>query len=547
MQANKEMSAMFKKMRSSVRSLSLLATSLCFISCDPSPDPKSSTEVAPAPTEAHSHDAEDHYEVIPRVVISQRSFGVKTVVIESQEHPMELEVYEDHDLVNEETKLIRNGKEVSFAESGHSYPLVGHVVGEEDSAVQLVRTERGLEGVILAKDKMFELKGDEYSPRQSHFGEVKDIMGYAHSHEHDHEHGFGHEHRGLELGGGENSGFAGVERQASNFEPGSGNCKAVSVVLVADWTHVQVLGGVWQAEFEMMRRMGEVNMIFRKQLGVRFRLRRIHSFPDRYAEENNPKFNIEYRDPTPLSQFATWKGQVEPEAALAHLFMARTSFGTLGKAKVSGLCDRQRGTSVSNYMGTGIGSTIIAAHEIAHNFGSSHDPTALHPQIMSPSRGNSTPTFSERSVQQMLRALPRFSCLKPTKCQTIRAQQPDSTPDSLPKLDLDPIDEKEPDLNVPDSDGNPPSTTKENPSGKTATNTDEDSDSKSKTKDSSSSAGAKPEAEAEPQANAPQEKSGESGALERCSMGDGASEPWSWMFTMSLLGLALRKRKQSRS
>lgn len=445
------MPSMTRATRNTIFLSSMLACSVYALACVPGDE--QNPKLAPLPptqVELHANavaaNNNDGYEAIPRVSILARSRGVQTVAIGSRKFPMEIKIHEDHDLVNAQTMMVRDGKQLPFNESGHVYPFIGHVVGEKDSSVQLVKTKYGLEGLVLSRGKMFELKGDPGSNERSFFGEVKERDAARH------EHGLHTKPRTCGTGDDDDAKamLAGVRKR--EFELGSEGCREVELVLVADWTYVKDLGGRQKAESEMLRRMGEVNLIYRKQLGVTFRVKKIYVFPDRNAKDNNPEFNRVYKDPTPLDQLAAWKREFEPDAGLVHLFVSRASFGIVGMAEMNGVCHRRRGVGVSNYLGDLLASTIVVAHEIGHNFGADHDGGMEEPKIMAPAAAVAKPMFSSGSLREMNRAMLDFRCLKPVVCKTLQTQEPDSHPEMEQEPEPDTPESENKDKPLPDDD-----------------------------------------------------------------------------------------------
>lgn len=492
--------------RSSRRVLSLLTCTFLSLVSEPAPQ----AQAAPN-HQAQAHNADNAYEVIPRVSIRARSRDLQTVNIASQRYPMELELHEDHDLVHAQTAMVRNGQPVSFNKSGHAHPLVGHVVGEPESAVQLVRTKRGIEGMVLAQGRVFELKAGPEG--RSLFGEVKDLAAFAHQQGAHTQPGT----CGVEDDDDDHTGpdAALAEVNPRNFEPGAQGCREAEIVLVADNTYINKLGSIWQAEFEMMRRMGEINLIFRRQLGVRFRVQKIYSYPD--AETSDaPPFNTARRNPTPLDEFRTWKGQTEPDVDVAHLFVARTTIGQVGLARRNSVCGGKIAASVSNYRGDAPASALLVAHELGHNFGARHDTNVVMPQIMAAATGNTDPEFSKASIQQIRRRMLGFDCLKTTRCETIRSQQPDTAAN-------------------PPSDPSAPTSEAEDQSKPLGT-------SGNAVTQSHNLANTEPAAPAIEPTNPEQSGGRGSNVLQRCTLSSSASDPSGLLLFVGVLGFALPPR-----
>jgi len=150
-----------------------------------------------------------------------------------------------------------------------------------------------------------------------------------------------------------------------------------------------------------------------------------------------------------LDELGTWRVANQSDLALTHLVTNRSliniaddtpgadlddsryqiaGISYLGMPGRTGVCDARTGASVSEWLGSGL-TTLVIAHEIGHNFGAPHDgefadagetpnPCAVVPPdtfLMSPTlRGPRTDEFSHCSLEQIAPVVAAARCLRPS-------------------------------------------------------------------------------------------------------------------------------------
>ena len=185
-------------------------------------------------------------------------------------------------------------------------------------------------------------------------------------------------------------------------------------------------------EAAMLIRVNNVDGIFSEQLGVQLSVQRADIFNDSAADPFSDTTNAEDL----LTELAVYRGDTPEQDAmgLTHLFTGRDLDGsTVGIAYVGGVC-AQRSLFDPEGRSFGAGLTqsrfgpagaflesLIAAHEIGHNFGAPHDgdpgeACAAEPAtgfIMASSLDPTADDFSQCSIDLITANLPSASCLSP--------------------------------------------------------------------------------------------------------------------------------------
>lgn len=194
---------------------------------------------------------------------------------------------------------------------------------------------------------------------------------------------------------------------------------------VADVEFASGFASVANARAALLTRLNNVDGIFSEQVGVQITPREIDILDD----TTDP---FDTNDPDDLlAQLATYRGATPRQDALGltHLFTGRNLDGsTAGIAYLGAVCGRRRpGDSLGRSFGAGLsearrGSTLdslVAAHEIGHNFGAPHDAeagsaceTTPPTFLMAPSVSGGD-RFSACSLEQMQPEIASASCLTP--------------------------------------------------------------------------------------------------------------------------------------
>ncbi len=201
---------------------------------------------------------------------------------------------------------------------------------------------------------------------------------------------------------------------------GPGAVKEITVYAIGDYEFTQDMGGDAEAAVAITTRLNNVDGIFSQQIGVQISIAapiETHTDLADPFTEDDPAMLLDqlsaYRDANPAQEMY----------GLTHLYTGRDLLSTtVGIAWRGALCQDYFGAGLSQ--GSSItGSTIdslIAAHEIGHNFNAEHDGEAmssceLEPEdfIMAPAVKSSNVTFSACSVgvMQAWAAAPSSSCV----------------------------------------------------------------------------------------------------------------------------------------
>lgn len=190
---------------------------------------------------------------------------------------------------------------------------------------------------------------------------------------------------------------------------------------VADFEFSQALGT--DAETALLIRLNNVDGIFTEQLGIQISVAETDVFTaddDPFTESDSELL---------LEELAIYRGATPSQEAqgLTHMFTGRNLEGTtVGIAYIGALCSRVSpfdplkrsfGVGLSEGLHGSVIDSLIAAHEIGHNFGAPHDgeagsacETTPETFLMAPSI-NGNDQFSACSIDEMQAEIAAADCL----------------------------------------------------------------------------------------------------------------------------------------
>jgi Metallo-peptidase family M12/Domain of unknown function DUF11 len=168
----------------------------------------------------------------------------------------------------------------------------------------------------------------------------------------------------------------------------------------------------------MLVRLNNVDGIFSAQLGVDIEI----SSVSLYDSSSDPFTPVTIAGNL-LDELRNLRGNSPTLNAdgLTHLFTGRNLDGTtVGSAYIGTLCQRSYGVGLTESRGRGATiESLIAAHEIGHNFGAVHDgdpagecaATPANQFIMAAQATSDIDSFSQCSLNMMSRSLARAACI----------------------------------------------------------------------------------------------------------------------------------------
>ncbi len=232
---------------------------------------------------------------------------------------------------------------------------------------------------------------------------------------------------------------------------------ATSAQAAAAGTEIDI-GAVGDAEFAsihganaqqaILERLNNVDGIFSAQVGVQINVPLVQVFSNPGATSYPFDKGTEpstLRAGDLLDELAAYRNGEPNQYAngLTHLWTGKDVEGTggnsstVGIAFTSALCRRQFGAGLSEGRGNPTFDSLIAAHEIGHNFGAPHDGTSgsaceavTGDFIMAPSL-NGSDQFSQCSLDQMADDIANASCITPLPSVDMSFGLDDPAPDVL--------------------------------------------------------------------------------------------------------------------
>ena len=199
----------------------------------------------------------------------------------------------------------------------------------------------------------------------------------------------------------------------ANAAQGPGASQQIDIAVIADFEFTSDKGAGTDAA--LITRMNNVDGIFSMQLGVQLNVNRIDSF-----SANNDPFTDQLDGSTLLDELTAYRDSTPAQNAngLSHLFTGRNlDTTTVGIAYTGALCSRRFGAGLTQGTHDVTTDTLIAAHELGHNFGAPHDGTSgsaceseTGDFIMAP-RINGEDQFSSCSITQIQDDVNRASCI----------------------------------------------------------------------------------------------------------------------------------------
>jgi hypothetical protein len=197
--------------------------------------------------------------------------------------------------------------------------------------------------------------------------------------------------------------------QAAQLTP----MKQVRVGVVGDFEFASLMSTGATPEDTIISRMNIVDGIFSSQLGVKISLAPSTIF----TTASDPFTKSKASDL--LTELRNYRRGSAAQSALGltHLMTGRDLDGdTVGIAYIGSVCQGSTASSLSEGRRSSLTASLIAAHEIGHNFGAPHDgesgACASTPQtfLMAP-RLNGSDQFSACSISQMTPLVNNGSCL----------------------------------------------------------------------------------------------------------------------------------------
>ena len=180
----------------------------------------------------------------------------------------------------------------------------------------------------------------------------------------------------------------------------------LSLGVIGDFEFTNAKGGDAAAAAAITTRLNNVDGIFSSQLGIQITVNTIETFSsaaaDPFTDQTDASLLLDevsdYRSATPAQN----------SNGLTHLYTGKDLDGTtVGIAYTGALCSNFFGTGLSEGNASATFDSLVAAHEIGHNFGAPHDGEAgsaceaeVGDWLMSP-RLNGSDTFSQCSIDEM--------------------------------------------------------------------------------------------------------------------------------------------------
>jgi len=209
----------------------------------------------------------------------------------------------------------------------------------------------------------------------------------------------------------------GLVDELGPISQGPGAISEIEMGAVGDFEFTNSKGGDAAAATAILNRLNMVDGIYSQQLGVQITVTEI----DTFSTSNDPFTDIsdaallldelsDYRSITPLQN----------SNGLTHLYTGRDLDGsTVGIAWTGALCSNFFGAGLSEGGNNATFDSLVAAHEIGHNFGAPHDGqsgSACESEtgafIMAPSL-NGSDQFSACSIVEMTDDIAAASCINP--------------------------------------------------------------------------------------------------------------------------------------
>lgn len=196
-----------------------------------------------------------------------------------------------------------------------------------------------------------------------------------------------------------------------------GAVSAIDVGAVADFEFASARSGEAAAIADITDRMNRVDGIFSQEIGVQINVPLIEV----YVDANTDPFSNETDSGLLLVELRSYRENTPAQDALGltHLWTGRDLDGsTVGIAYNGVLCQSGLGAGLSEGNGLPGFDSLVAAHEIGHNFGAPHDGVAglceSEPQsyIMAPMI-NGSRQFSQCSISIMQQSVSEAACISP--------------------------------------------------------------------------------------------------------------------------------------
>ena len=199
---------------------------------------------------------------------------------------------------------------------------------------------------------------------------------------------------------------------------GLGAVSEITMGVIGDFEFTSNMGGDADAVAAITTRLNNVDGIFSQQVGVQIRVQTIETFSDPATDP----FTNTGDSSTLLEEVSTYRSNTPAQNSqgLTHLYTGRNlDTTTVGIAWRGALCSNYFGAGLSEGRGGPTFDSLVAAHEIGHNFNAEHDGQAdssceSEPQtfIMAPSINNND-QFSACSITVMEAAAAAAACVTP--------------------------------------------------------------------------------------------------------------------------------------
>jgi hypothetical protein len=209
--------------------------------------------------------------------------------------------------------------------------------------------------------------------------------------------------------------FSSMKRDMVMMKNGTAGLR-VQLSAIADAKFREQFATEAEARDEILLRLNNVDGIFESQLGIEIQVP-----TTRIYDSTNDPLPTTTSASSLLSALADLRDRT-PELnsrGLTHLFTGRDLDGTtVGLGYVGSVCRKAYGTALTEIRGRGAWlESLIAAHEIGHNFGAVHDgesqcsATPQNQFVMSPTVHSTAATFSSCSRELVAKTLASASCV----------------------------------------------------------------------------------------------------------------------------------------